>query len=61
MKKSFIRNRKMRYGGITVVLTVLVITVTVLTNAVFGVLSDRYQWYSPMISEGSYEVTEISA
>ena len=58
MKKSFIRNRKMRYGGITVVLTVLVITVTVLTNAVFGVLSDRYQWYSPMISEGSYEVTE---
>ena len=58
MKKSFIRNRKVRYGGITVVLTVLVITVAVLTNAVFGVLADRFLWYTPMISEGSYDVTE---
>ena len=58
MRKSFIRNRKVRYGGITVLLTVLVITVTVLTNAVFGVLSERFRWYSPMISEGSYEVSE---
>ena len=58
MKKSFIRNRKVRYGGITVVLTVLVITVAVLINAVVGVLSDRYLWYTPMVSEGSYDVTE---
>lgn len=58
MKKSFIRNRKVRYGGITLVLTVLVITVAVLTNAVFGVLTERFRWYTPMISEGAYDVTE---
>ena len=58
MKKSFIRNRKVRYGGITVVLTILVITVAVLTNAVFGVLSNRFKWYTPMTAEGSYDVTE---
>ncbi len=58
MKKSIIRNRKMRYGAITVALTVLLITVTVLINAVFGVLAERFVWYSPMIFEGSYEVSE---
>lgn len=58
MKKTFIRNRKIRYGGITVILTVLVITVTVLANAVFGSLAKRYRWYSEMISEGNYDVTE---
>ena len=58
MKKSFIRNRKVRYGGITVVLTVLVITVAVLINAVFGVLAKRFYWYTPMTAEGSYDVTE---
>ena len=58
MKKSFIRNRKVRYGSITLVLTVLVIAVTVLTNAVFGVLTKRFLWYTPMTSEGSYDVTD---
>ena len=58
MKKSFIRNRKVRYGGITVVLTVLVVTVTILTNAVFGVLAERFLWYSSLLSEGTYEVTD---
>ena len=58
MRKSFVRNRKMRYGGITLLLTVLVITVTVLANAVFGTLAKRYLWYSQMISQGSYDVTD---
>ena len=58
MKKSFIRNRKVRYGSITLVLTVLVIAVTVLTNAVFGVLTKRFLWYTPRTSEGSYDVTD---
>jgi hypothetical protein len=58
MKKSFIRNRKVRYGSITLVLTVLVIAVTVLTNAVFGVLTKRFLWYTPMTSEGAYDVTD---
>lgn len=58
MKKHFIRNRKVRYGGIAVILTVLVVTVTVLFNAVFSTLAKRYSWYANMLGEESYDVTE---
>lgn len=59
MKKHFIRNRKMRYGGITAVLTLLVVTVTVLANAVFGTLASRYYWYTPMTP--SYRFSGVTA
>ncbi len=58
MKKHIIRSRKARYAGITVLLTVLIITVTVLANAVFGTLAKRYSWYTVMLPEQSYDVTE---
>ena len=58
MKKHFIRNRRIRWGGIAAILTILVITVTVLTNAVFGTLAKRYQWYSLLNAEVNYDVTE---
>ena len=58
MKTKFIRNRKMRYGGIAALLTVLVIAVTVMANAVFSTLAKRYAWYGVMLPEESYEVTE---
>ena len=59
MKKRFIRTRKARYGGIAAVLTVLVVTVTVLFNTVFGTLVKRYQWYGMMVpTELTYEVSE---
>ena len=58
MKKHFIRNRKVRYGGIAAILTVLIITVTVLVNTVFGTLVKRYQWYTPMNPAMNYDVTE---
>jgi len=58
MKKSFIRNRKMRHGGITVALTVLVIAVTLLVNAVFGSLATRYNWMTDMNELGLFEVTD---
>ena len=58
MRKHFIRDRKVRYGGITAVLTVLVVTVAVLANAVFGTLATRYFWYTYMTPEETYEVTE---
>lgn len=58
MKKRFIRNKKVRYGGITAVLTVLIITVTVLTNAVVSSLANRYGWYSYMGEITAFDVTE---
>ncbi len=58
MKKPFVRNRRVRYGVMTTVLTLLIITVTVLANAVLGTLARRYTWYTPMVAEGDYAVTE---
>ncbi|MBQ8310668.1 MAG: Gldg family protein, partial [Clostridia bacterium] len=58
MKKRFIRNKKVRYGGITAALTVLIITVTVLANAVVSSLANRYGWYTYMGNIASFDVTE---
>ena len=58
MKKQFIRTRRVRYGGITVVLTLLVITVTVLLNACFSTLATRYKWYTDLNAKVTYEVSD---
>ena len=58
MRKKIIRNRRVRFGVISVVLTVLVITVTILANAVFATLATRYAWYSNLNGEQTYGVTE---
>ena len=60
MKKQFIRTRRVRYGGIAVVLTLLVVTVTILTNACFYTLATRYGWYTDLTSEAPYEVSDES-
>ena len=58
MKKQFIRDRRLRYGGITVALTVLIITALILANVVLTSLAERYQWYPNMNETGLFEVTE---
>ncbi len=58
MRKHFIRNRRVRFGGIAAVLTVLVIAVTVLTNAIFSTLANRYGWMTSMVAPVNYDVTD---
>ncbi len=57
MKHRFIRTRKVRYAVIAVVLTALVITVSVLFNAVFGTLAKRFGWYTVMTRTPNYDVS----
>lgn len=59
MKKRIFRNRRTRYAAISVVLTVLVITVVILVNSVFGSLAGRYEWVSYMTAEANYDVTSV--
>lgn len=58
MKKRIIRSRRARYGGMTVLLTALLIAVAVLTNVLISTLAQRYSWYTPMKGEADYRVTQ---
>ena len=58
MRKRIIRNRRARYGGMTVLLTVLLVTVVVLVNVLFTTLAKRYSWYANLNREADYSVTE---
>ncbi len=58
MRKQVFRNKQVRFGSISVLLIVLVIAVTVLVNAVFGALANRYLWFGNMNDYGTYDVTE---
>ena len=58
MRKRIIRNRKARYGFMTVLLTVLLITAIVLCNALVKTLVTRYSWYVNLNAKPNYSVTE---
>ena len=38
----------MRYGGVTVALTALIIAAVVIVNVIFSALSQRFLWYVDM-------------
>ena len=48
----------MRYGGIAAVLTVLLIAVLVLSNALVSTLAKRYRWYGNLRAAETYGVSE---
>ena len=58
MKKHIIRNKKVRYASVSVLLTVAVLVVTVLANAVVSSLVNRYGWYTSLRGEVSFDVSE---
>lgn len=58
MSKHILHNRKARYATLSVILTVLVLAVTILTNTVFGKLAKRFEWYTPMLPKPNYDVSE---
>jgi len=58
MKKHIIRNKKVRYAGISLLLTVAVLVVTVLANVVVGSLVSRYGLYTSLVGPRSFDVSE---
>ena len=58
MRKRFIRNRKARYGGMTVLLTVLLVTVIIMLNVLVTSLAKRYSWYADLHAPKDYSVSE---
>lgn len=58
MKKPMIRSRRLRYGSMTVALTVTLIAALVLLNVIFSMLAGRYGWYADMTGNHLYTVSD---
>ena len=57
--KKYIRSRRIRYGSVSLVLTVLVVAVVVIFNVILSLLSSRYEWmYVNMNRSYVYEISE---
>ena len=54
-----IRSRRMRYGSMTVYLTVTLIAALVLLNVIFYALAGYYGWYVDMTPEKVYSVSDL--
>ena len=59
MKHPMIRSRRMRYGSMTVYLTVTLIAALVLLNVIFYALAGYYGWYIDMTPEKVYSVSDL--
>ena len=51
-------SRRLRYGSLSVVLTVCVIAVVIMTNVIFQTLASRYSWYVDMTSSGTFTLSD---
>ena len=54
-----IRSRRMRYGSMTVSLTVTLIAALVLLNVIFTSLAGYYSWYIDMTADKLYSVSDL--
>lgn len=57
--KKFIKSRRIRYGSVSLILTVLVIAAVVIFNVIASMLAGRYEWmYVDMNRSLVYEISE---
>lgn len=59
MKHPMIRSRRVRYGSMTVYLTVTLIAALVLFNVIFYALAGYFGWYVDMTPEKVYSVSDL--
>ncbi len=59
-KTLFLRNKKFRYGTVSVVLTAVFIALVVIVNAIFSSLAYKLNWYVDMSPEEFYTLGDAS-
>lgn len=57
MRKSA-TSRRLRYGSLSVVLTVCVVAVIIIVNVIFQTLAVRYSWYVDMTPSGTFTLSD---
>lgn len=58
MKMKASTGRKLRYGGISALLTALVIAVVIIVNVIFSALAQKYLWYADLTPELLYTLSD---
>ena len=61
MNKQFFKNRRSKYGGVSILLTVLVLICVLLANTLVGTLAARYGWAIDLHPVQTFPVGEKSA
>ena len=57
--KGLIKSRKAKYGGVALLLTLLVLAAVIILNIIVSVLATRYEWmYSDMNATTVYDISE---
>ncbi len=55
---NFFRTKKFRYGSVSFALTVAIIAVVILVNAIFTALTNKFVWYLDMTAPQMYTLTD---
>ena len=58
MKMNADTSRKLRYGGVSALLTALIVAVVIIVNVVFSALSQKFLWYTDLTPEPLYTLSE---
>ncbi len=58
MKMKASTSRKLRYGGITAILTALIIALVLVANVIFGALAQKFLWYTDLTPEKLFTVSD---
>lgn len=51
-------SKKLRYGGLSAVLTALIIAVIIIVNVIFSALAQKFRWYTDLTPEPLYTLSE---
>lgn len=60
MKMKTSTSRKLRYGGVSAVLTALIIAVIIIVNVIFSALSQKFLWYADLTPELLYSLSDTA-
>ena len=58
MKINADTGRKLRYGGVSALLTALIVAVVIIVNVVFSALSQKFLWYTDLTPEPLYTLSD---
>ncbi len=62
MKKNTdaMRSRRVRYGGVAIALTSVLVAAVILFNALFSLLATKFGWYTDMTTESLYTLSDAA-